>query len=208
MMVWEKVKKVSLGGMFVGAMMLASSVTMTGCLTDDKDDDKPTAKDTTIIKMGTVGAQSNSSAGSFLELDAWKVLKVSEVTSSNAPDIDLVFAYSTSQNAAAFYSPDSAAGGIGGSAGFDFVKNALGSNAASTDIRTINQATYDGIITTEDLDAAWAAAAGSNTKARFAVTEGSAFIAESTQGKKVAILVTDLTASATGSASIEGNAKW
>jgi hypothetical protein len=210
MNVWANVKKVTLGGMFVGAMMLASSLTVTGCLTDDdKDPDTTaTAKDSTAVKTATVGAQSNTTTGSFIELDAWKILKVAEVTTSNASDIDLVFAYSTSADAAAFYSPDSAAGGIGGSAGFDFVKTALGTNAGSTNIRKISGTVYEGIKTTDDLNAAWTASAGADTKSRLVVANGDAFIAESTKGLKVAIKLTALTATAAGSAAFEGKAKW
>jgi hypothetical protein len=194
MNVWANVKKVTLGGMFVGAMMLASSLTVTGCLTDDdKDPDTTaTAKDSTAVKTATVGAQSNTTTGSFIELDAWKILKVAEVTTSNASDIDLVFAYSTSADAA----------------GFDFVKTALGTNAASTNIRKISGTVYEGIKTTDDLNAAWTASAGADTKSRLVVANGDAFIAESTKGLKVAIKLTALTATAAGSAAFEGKAKW
>ena len=202
-------KKFSVGGMFIGAMVLASSLTFTGCLTDDEPEPtKPSAKDSTVVKTGTVGAQSNTTAGSFVELDSWQILLSDAVTTALVPDIDLIFAYSTSQNAAAFYSPDSAAGGIGGSAGFEFVKNKLGTSAASTDMRKISAATFDGIKTTEGLEAAWTGSAAGNVKSRLAITNGDAFIAESTKGLKVAIMVTSLTATATGNAALQGKAKW
>jgi hypothetical protein len=209
MNVLGSVKKFSVGGMFIGALVVASSLTFTGCLTDDDPEPtKPSAKDSTVVKTGTVGAQSNTTAGSFVELDTWQILLSDAVTSALVTDIDLVFAYSTSQNAAAFYSPDSAAGGIGGSAGFDFAKAKLGTSGASTDMRKINATTFDGIKTTEDLEAAWTGSAAGNVKSRLVIANGDAFIAESTKGLKVAIKVTSLTATALGSAAIEGKAKW
>lgn len=42
-MVWGKVKKSTLSSMFLGALV-AASLSMTGCLTDDKKDDKPADK--------------------------------------------------------------------------------------------------------------------------------------------------------------------
>ncbi len=191
---------------------LTMTTTLTGCLTDD-DDPEDTTKttppgDSLDLDMGTFGAQSNPTEGSFIELDAWEILTTAGVTSSNAAEIDLIFAYSTAQNAASIYSPKAAADGISGSAGFEFVKNELGSNAATTEIRAINKSTYDGLNTKAQLEAAWTAAASSSTTTRLALTEGDAFIAKSGKDLLVAILVTDLTATATGSADVEAKAKW
>ena len=190
---------------------LTMTTTLTGCLTEDDDDDTtttPPAGDSLDLDMGTFGAQSNPTEGSFIELDAWEVLTTGGVSSGNAAEIDLIFAYSTSQNAASIYSPKAAADGISGSAGFDFVKNELGNSAATTEIRSINKATYDGLDTKAELDAAWAAAASTATTTRLALAEDAAFIAKSGKGLLVAVLVTDLTASATGSADVEAKAKW
>ena len=52
MNVWGKVKNVTLGGMFIGAMMIASTTTMTGCLTDDKKDSVVTPVDKSIKLTG------------------------------------------------------------------------------------------------------------------------------------------------------------
>src|SRR6185369_1214510 len=81
MMVWANVKKVTLGGMFVGAMMLASSLTVTGCLTDDKKDTTTTTPgtDTDLVAKSTttLGAQS-ATPGSSLDLDTWTVYGITQ----------------------------------------------------------------------------------------------------------------------------------
>lgn len=95
MNVWGNVKKVSLGGMFVGAMMLAGSLSITGCLTDDKKDDTTTT--TTKHPLGTettlsAGGQGHPTLGSVLELDAGKVL-LSAAANADQANIDLVLLY-------------------------------------------------------------------------------------------------------------------
>lgn len=66
MLVWENVKKVSLGGMFVGAMML-SSLSLTGCLTDDKTEDPPAdnSKALTAEKKDTIWNLQGPNKGAY-----------------------------------------------------------------------------------------------------------------------------------------------
>src|SRR4051812_29958576 len=124
MNVWGNVKKVTLGGMFVGAMMLASSLTVTGCLTDDKNDTTvtpPVVTDTDLVAKSTttLGAQS-ATPGSSLDLDAWTVYGITAAKAVSTK-IDLIFAYSTSTSSSAIYSPNVAVNGTGTTPGFDFL---------------------------------------------------------------------------------------
>lgn len=206
MNVWGTTKKILSIGLL--CLPLTMTTTLTGCLTDeDKDSTPVVTPEPTAVKTGTLGAQSNATLGSFLELDAWTILKLSEVTTANAANVDLVFAYSTSQSAAAFYSPKAAADGIGGSAGFDFVKTALGASARTTEMKSISAAAYTAITTKAGLDSAWTAGTAV-ADGRLALTEGVTFIAMSSANLPVAIKITSLTASAAGSVAVEGKAKW
>ena len=95
MNVWGNVKKVSLGGMFVGAMMLASSLSITGCLTDDKKDDSTdntTKHDLPAATTVTIGAQGHATYGSVIDIDSAKAW-TSAVANANQSGIDLVFLY-------------------------------------------------------------------------------------------------------------------
>lgn len=206
MNVWGLTKKYL--GISLLALPLTLSTTLTGCLTDDPEDEPPAAGDSTKVKEATLGAQG-SSTGSFLDADGWNVYKQAEVTAALQAEIDLVFAYSTSQTTAAFYSPKAAADGIGGTAGFDFVKTALGTNARTTEIRTVSTTVFDGIKTKAALDSAWAAASASVVaNGRLAATQGSAFIVQSSKSAAVAFKVTELTNTADGTVKIQGKAKF
>lgn len=95
MNVMGSVKKFSLGGMFIGAMVVASSLTFTGCLTDDKDD--PPADTTKHTAFGTkktltVGGQGHTTLGSVLEFDAGVVLTSAQANLDQA-NIDGVLLY-------------------------------------------------------------------------------------------------------------------
>ena len=90
------VKKFSFGGALVGALVIASSLSFTGCLTDDKDD-KDTTKTGThtafaASKTLTAGGQGHTTLGSVLELDAGTVL-TSTQANAKQDDIDGVLLY-------------------------------------------------------------------------------------------------------------------
>jgi hypothetical protein len=98
MNVWGNVKKFSFGGAFVGAMVIASSLSFTGCLTDDKDDDKDTTKAGTAFaasKTLTAAGQGHPTIGSVLELDAGTVLS-SSAANGDQDNIDAVLLYYSS----------------------------------------------------------------------------------------------------------------
>lgn len=95
MKVWGNMKKISFGGMIAGAMIIASSFSVTGCLTDDDKDadstDVTTKTPLAAEKTIAAGAQG-ATLGSVLDLDAGVALSS---TAANAAQgtIDLVFMY-------------------------------------------------------------------------------------------------------------------
>src|SRR3954469_17772977 len=95
MLAVDKMKKISLGGMVAGALIIASSFSVTGCLTDDKkDEDTTTAGTHTALSTEQtidVGAQG-ASGGSVIDIDAAKALSSIEANAAQAT-IDLVFMY-------------------------------------------------------------------------------------------------------------------
>ena len=68
MKVWGNMKKISFGGMIAGAMIIASSFSVTGCLTDEKNDEPtPTnkAKSLTVEKKDTVWNVKGPNKGAY-----------------------------------------------------------------------------------------------------------------------------------------------
>ncbi len=96
MNVWGNVKKISVGGMFIGAMVLVSSFSITGCLTDSKKDTPAdTAKHTPMGAETTVsvGAQGHATLGTAVDLDTKTVL-LSAAANAAQGTIDVLFAFS------------------------------------------------------------------------------------------------------------------
>lgn len=206
MNVWGNVKKFSLGGAFVGAMVIASSLTFTGCLTDDKDDpETPAAKDSVKTKSVSVGAQGNNTLGSFIDLDTYSVLKQAAAEAASGT-VDLVFSYSGTANSSAVYSPDAAKAGISGGAGLDIAQGLTTAN--KTELKTVDASKFDAVVTVEGLDSLYAAGVVASPAGRLLVSTGFAFAAKTTGGKVVGLKITAVTTSATGEATIQGKAKW
>ena len=207
MNVWGKMKKVTIGGMFVGAMMLVSSFSVTGCLTDDKKDKDtiPTVKvDSVKSKSVSVGAQSNNTLGSFIDLDTYTVLKQAAAEAASG-SVDLIFAFSGSASSSAVYSPDSAKGGIAGGPGLDIAKNLTTAN--KTELKTLDATKFDAVVTKAGLDSLYAAGTVA-ANGRLLVSKGFVFGAKTTAGLVVGLKITDVTTSATGEATIQAKAKW
>ncbi len=86
-----------LGAGFFALCIMSASVSLTGCLTDDKKDTTSTVPTSTPWGAETVvpiAAQGNATIGSAVDLDAKKVMLSSEANAAQST-IDLVFMYST-----------------------------------------------------------------------------------------------------------------
>ena len=197
-------KKFSVGGMFIGAMVLASSLTFTGCLTDDEPEPKPAAE-TVTTKSVTVGAQGNNNLGSFIDLDTYAVLKQTAAEAASG-SVDLIFAYSGTASSSAVYSPHAAKAGIAGGAGLDIAQGLTTAN--TTVLKTVDTAKFDAVTTVGGLDSLYNAGVAASPEGRLLVSTGYAFAAKTTGGKVVGMKVTAVTTSATGEATIEGKAKF
>ncbi len=90
------VKKVSLAGFVAGALIIASSFSVTGCLTDSKKDTTAvvdTAKHTAFPTATTVAAGAQGATlGSVLDLDT-KTALTSAAANAAQGSIDLVFMF-------------------------------------------------------------------------------------------------------------------
>ncbi|GEM_PF-3485016 len=207
MNVWGTAKKISLGGMVVGGLVIVSSLSFTGCLTDDKkstDTTKvPVVKDSTKTLSVNVGAQGNNTLGSFVEFTTFTVLKQAAAEAASA-SVDLIFAYSGSASSSAVYSPDAAKAGIDGGAGLDIAKNLTTAN--KTELKTVDAAKFEAVVTVEGLDSLYASGVV-EAKGRLLVSKGYVFAAKSAAGKVIAMKVTDVTTSTTGEATISGKMK-
>jgi hypothetical protein len=154
-----------------------------------------------------LGAQSSIIASS-VDLDEWE-----EYTASEAPSksnlIDLVFAYSTAtgNDSLALYSPLVAKNGVGGSAGFDFM--ASWPSANNTEIRRVDVAEWENVVTSADIKALFDNGSAGSTPGRVFVRTGTTVVARSNQDLYVLLRVTAVTAqSASGNATLSAKAKW
>jgi hypothetical protein len=180
---------------------LCLSLVLTGCLTKEEGD----ATVLLSTKQLTAGAQANSTYGSSINLDDFSAHTIVEAKTMTA-DIDLIFAYSTvvGNTSAAVYSPDSAKGGINGSAGFEFMSDFNNPNHTVIKLVTVNAT----LITTKaQLDSLWNVGIPQNT-GRMNVQSGSTFIAESNTDRLVLVQVTSVVTGANGQANLVGYAKF
>lgn len=94
MNVLGSLKKFSVGGMFIGALVAGSALTFTGCLTDDKEEE-PVGTHTALGAETTVsvGAQGHASLGTAVDLDT-KTVMLSAAANAAQGTIDVLFAYS------------------------------------------------------------------------------------------------------------------
>ncbi len=213
MMVWGNMKKILAGGFVAGCMMMVSTTTMTGCLTDDKQDSVPVVvvKDTLKTATATMGAQANADYGSFVDVDmGFKTMKLTDAKAM-AVDVDLIFAYSGSAKAAAIYSPKTARDGVtGGAGGFDFLQTGFTALVA-TEIMTVSATKLAAVTTQAGLDSLHAAGVMA-PEGRLTISNGVAFTVKSTKGKVFGATVTGLTVTAgtetAATVVIKGMGKW
>jgi hypothetical protein len=194
MNVWDNVKKVSVGGMFVGALMLASSLTVTGCLTDEKDDTTSTGSHTALSteKVLDVGAQG-ASGGSVIDLDSGVVWN-SATANANQSGIDLVFLHYGS----AFHLENAVMAKASGIANSINLTNSYNS-AQIKDVGIVKITTKP-----DDQEAAKAAYTAGSKIQGSAVVEGDMFLVMSTGGKLALVTVGTIVGSdKTGGAKIK-----
>ena len=207
MNVLGSVKKFSVGGMFIGALVVGSSLTFTGCLTDDDPEDKPTTPgvtDTALVSKSAVslGAQ-NATPGSSLDIDTWTVHAMTSAK-ANSTKIDLIFAYSTvGTGQAAIYSPNVAVNGLNGSGGFDFLAGFANPN--TTEIKTTT-ATYAAVTNRRELDSVWTAGTAV-ASGKLEITTSTVFLAKSELGKVAILQTSNLVTGANGTVSLAAKAK-
>jgi hypothetical protein len=212
MMVWSNVKKVTLGGMFVGAMMLASSLTVTGCLTDDKKDKDtiPTVTDSLKSANFEMGAQDNATLGSFVDVDNEFDVMLSSDAKIFAGDVDFIFAYSGTAKAASVYSPKTARDGVGGTPGFDFLKTGF-TGLVATEIKSVDATKLAAAKSQGELDALHAAGAAA-PDGRLPISNGTAFTVKSTEGVVYGVTVNTLSVTSgtesKASVTMKGMGKW
>lgn len=89
MNVFGSVKKFSVGGMFIGAMILGGSLTLTGCLTDDKEEEPAVNTGTalTVEKTDTVWNLQGPNKGAY-DLVTGEALS-SSVAATNKDLVDM-----------------------------------------------------------------------------------------------------------------------
>ena len=208
MKVLGTVKKVSLGGVVAGALVCVASFSLGGCLTDDKKNSDTVAVvvavDSVKTKSVMVGAQANNDLGSFIDLDTYGVLKQTAAEAASAT-VDLIFAYSGSASSSAVYSPNAAKAGIAGGLPLDIATGL--STANTTELKTLDAAKYEMVVTKAGLDSLYATGTVA-ANGRLLVSKGFVFGAKTTGGMVVALKITDVTTSTTGQATIQAKAKW
>jgi hypothetical protein len=207
MNVWGLTKKVL--GVGLLCLPLTMSTTLTGCLTDEEGDDTTTTPTDTTKALTTksieLGAQSNTKPSS-LDLDTWTAYSATDGATKSA-DIDIVFAFSTSADIAALYSPNIAKNGVAGSSGgFDFM--ASWPNANTTLMRKVTVANIDNVKSQADIKALYDAGSDPSPVGRIEATAGSYIVALSDDGKYVLIKVDTVTAAANGETKLSGWAAW
>jgi hypothetical protein len=186
MIVWGKLKNVTLGGIFVGALMAMSTVSMTGCLTDDKKDTTTTTPGThTDLAAGTtvtIGAQGHATYGSVIDIDAAKALTSTEANAAQS-DIDLVFLY----YGGAFHMEDAVTARASG------VANNI--NLTNTyDVTKIKAVDIVKVTTKPaDQEAAKAAFAAGPVVHGATVVQGDMLLVKSTGGKLALVTVSEIT---------------
>jgi hypothetical protein len=108
----------------LAGLLLSASLTLTGCLTDDKKTESVAKNDSTPWGPPTpvtVGAQGNLTYGSALDLDAKKVLKAPDALAAQQT-IDLLFIFTDGNLKFASPVAAKAAGDVPLAAGYDTTK--------------------------------------------------------------------------------------
>jgi hypothetical protein len=184
------------------AAALSLSLILGGCLTDDGEDDGGGNGQTALeSRTAVLGAHQNATLGSSINLDSMEVFTYADAA-ANAAKIDLFYAFSETENNEAFYAPQVAKTGIGGSAGFGagIGGPADWTVANNTPMRRVT-AELDAIDTQAELDSLWAGGTPVED-GRLQVAEGLTFMARTDEEMLALIQVLEIQTGATGSSGI------
>jgi hypothetical protein len=177
-------------------------------LTNSTKDTTTTPVVTDSLKMKTVvlGAQNNT-APSSLDLDTWTAYTAT-AGAAYSTDVDIIFAYSTSANIAALYSPNIAKNGVAGSSGgFSFMST--WPNANTTLMRSLTAAPDTSKLRGQsDIAALYNAGTDPTPVGRIEAKAGSYVVAKSNLGLYALLKVETVTAAADGTVNLTGWAKW
>jgi hypothetical protein len=185
--------------------VLSLGLVLTGCLTDD-DDGGVGATVLVTTRNLTAGAQANATKGSSIDLDNFQAYTVT-VAKTMTEKIDIIFANSTSGGSSlAVYSPHAAKNGVDGSDGFDFMQTGW-ATANTTSMKTVAVSNISLITTKGQIDSLWSAGSAIPS-GKLNVGVGTSFMAESNEGLRVLVKVTDVTTGNDGTAEMTGVAKF
>lgn len=182
---------------------LSLSLILGGCLTDDGEDDGDGNGQTGLeSRTAVLGAHQNATLGSSINLDSMEVFTYAEAP-ANAGKIDLFYAFSETENSEAFYAPQVAKTGIGGSAGFGagIGGPADWTVANNTPMRRVTVSDLDAIDSQAELDSLWASGVPVED-GRLQVAENLDFMVETDEDMLALIRVLEIQAGATGSSGI------
>lgn len=141
------ITKSILAFVLLAGLMLSASLTLTGCLTENKTDSvakkdsTPWGQPTTV----TVGAQGNLAYGSALDLDTKKVLKAPDALAAQET-IDLLFIFTDGNLKFASPVAAKAAGDVPLAAGYDATKikdTQIASTSTQPETSEIGDTTYN-----------------------------------------------------------------
>jgi hypothetical protein len=188
---------------FLTTVALSLSLILGGCLTDDGEDDGGGNGQTALeSRTAVLGAHQNATLGSSINLDSMEVFTYADAP-ANAAKIDLFYALSETENSEAFYAPQVAKTGIGGSAGFGagIGGPADWTVANNTPMRRVTVGNLDDIDTQAELDSLWADGVPV-AEGRLLVAEDLDFMVQTDEDMLVLIRVLEIQAGAAGSAGI------
>jgi hypothetical protein len=183
-------------------LALSLSLILGGCLTDDGEDDGGGNGQTALeSRTAVLGAHQNSTLGSSIDIDSMEVFTYADAP-ANAARIDLFYAFSETENSEAFFAPQVAKTGIGGSAGFGagIGGPADWTVANNTALRRVT-AELDAIESQAALDSLWAAGTPVED-GRLLVAEGLTFMAQTDEDMLALIQILEIQAGATGSSGV------
>jgi beta-galactosidase len=177
------------------------------------DSDGSTTSNAAHLHLGissknvTLGAQDSPTA-SALDLDTWTTFSsgTNGTAKNNSNIIDLVFAFSTADTAAALYSPNVAKNGTNGTNGFSFMSDWPSAN--TTQIKVVQVADWNTVTTAGAIENLFTNGQNPSPIGKVRIVAGTTVVAKSNSGLYVLIRVQSVVQSASGVAVLNGKAMW